>query len=92
MRLKVNLKERDERCHVCFMDDVARVQVKLRDVQKVTISDIEPYTGAYATHPTFEPQIFPTAQKYMFGDFTVHEIAVNIVENPTGGNTVYIGR
>ncbi len=51
----------------------------------------EEYTGAYEIAPTFNEQTMPTKHKVLSEDITVKPIAVIVVSNPSGGNTVYIG-
>ena len=56
----------------------------------VNISSIAPYTGAYEADALFTEQVFPTRNKRMTDDFTVH--AINYTEAPNDwGTTVTIG-
>ena len=49
-----------------------------------------PYEGAYEADALFREQLFPTANKRMLQDFTVH--AINYTEAPNEyGTTVTIG-
>jgi len=53
----------------------------------------ETYDGAYHAESLIEaPQVFPTKDKLMKDDFTVDEVTVFKVSNPTGGWTYYIGK
>lgn len=52
--------------------------------------EIPPYEGAYEANALFREQTFPTKQKRMLDDFTVH--AINYTEAPNDfGTTVTIG-
>ena len=56
----------------------------------VNISSVTPYTGAYEADALFTEQVFPTRNKRMTDDFTVH--AINYTEAPNDwGTTVTIG-
>ena len=52
---------------------------------------IQEYEGEYIVEPTFSVQTLETAGKKMTDDLTVNRIAVNSVENLSGGLTVTIG-
>ena len=52
---------------------------------------IDWYTGSYEVTPTFFEQTLPTEDKTMREDVAVHAIPVEVVTNPSGGNTVTIG-
>lgn len=66
-------------------------------LEKVTVKtdiiggNVEEYKGDYEVIPTFEKQTLETARKVMREDVTVKEIAVTVVSNSSGGNTVIIG-
>lgn len=54
-------------------------------------NDADVYTGDYIIDPRFETQTLQTKNKWMHEDVTINEIAVSSVQNPQGGNTVWIG-
>ena len=49
------------------------------------------YAGPYVVTPTFSDQTLETNNKLMTSDVEVEAIYVSVVQNPAGGNTVYIG-
>lgn len=49
------------------------------------------YDGDYVVDPRFVSQTLETQGKVMRDDVTVNEIAVSAVQNPQGGNTIWIG-
>lgn len=51
----------------------------------------EYYHGSYLVVPKFEDQVLNTDEKLMKDNFTVKEIPVAKVHNPSGGYTVTIG-
>ena len=50
-----------------------------------------PYSGAYTVTPQWQEQTLETANRVMTDNVTVEKIYINSAENPSGGNTVYIG-
>lgn len=56
---------------------------------KITGGDV--YTGDYVVDPKFVQQTLATRDKLMLEDVTVNEIAVASVQNPQGGQTIWIG-
>lgn len=57
---------------------------------KIITSEYPDYEGAYAADARFFEQVFPTNQRVMHDDFTVH--AINYTEAPNQyGTTVTIG-
>lgn len=73
------------------VDDDEAYEVDLDTVIKVEYITGDMYNGPYVVDPEFEEQILATRNKTMSDDVTVHRIDVSTVENPAGGNTVYIG-
>lgn len=73
------------------IDDGASYDVELDTVINVITITGDEYEGPYIVDPTFEQQMLATRNKTMRDDVTVHRIDVSSVENPAGGNTVYIG-
>ena len=53
--------------------------------------DVVEYEGDYEVTPKFEAQTLETASKVMLDDVTVKEIALTVVSNESGGNTIVIG-
>lgn len=51
----------------------------------------EVYTGSYVVEPDWEEQTLNTRNKIMHDNVTVEGIYLASVQNPSGGNTVYIG-
>lgn len=49
------------------------------------------YDGDYVVDPRFVSQTLETQGKVMRDDVTINEIAVSAVQNPQGGNTIWIG-
>ena len=49
------------------------------------------YDGEYTVTPDWEAQTLATQNKVMHSDVTVEAIYLNSAQNPSGGNTVYIG-
>ena len=49
------------------------------------------YEGSYEVDPRKIQQILETANKSMENDVVINPIFYSEVENPAGGNTVYIG-
>lgn len=74
-----------------IVDDGDEYDVELDTVIKVVTITGDMYGGPYVVDPEFEEQILATRNKTMSDDVTVHRIDVSTVENPAGGNTVYIG-
>lgn len=91
MKLNVRMKEQDIRCRVRMTDTSFMLPLRIKDVQTITRTDAERYTGEYTVYSTFEDQVLPTANRYCTDNITVNAIAVSTVSNPFGGNTVYIG-
>ena len=56
------------------------------------IGHIDWYEGEYEVDPRFVEQNLDTQNKGMHRDVEVHAIRVAAVENPQGGNTVWIGK
>ena len=54
-------------------------------------SDYEDYEGEYHVTPDWDPQVLETENKVMRANVEVDGIYINSVQNPAGGNTVYIG-
>lgn len=54
-------------------------------------ANYEVYTGDYEVDPRFTSQTLETQSKLMADNVTINEIAVSTVQNPQGGNTVWIG-
>lgn len=72
---------------VSFRDDT-KFEIDFGETREIIPS---PYEGEYEADPSFEEQIFRTAQKTMASDFKVNAIEVSRVSNPFGGKTIYIG-
>ena len=51
----------------------------------------EPYDGPYTVTPDFETQELATKDRLLKDNVTVDPIAVARVENPAGGQTIFIG-
>lgn len=49
------------------------------------------YEGSYTIKPKVEAIILPTKDRSMTKDLTITQIPYEMVENPSGGNTVIIG-
>ena len=49
------------------------------------------YDGEYTVTPDWEAQTLATQDRVMHSDVTVEAIYLNSAQNPSGGNTVYIG-
>lgn len=49
------------------------------------------YDGEYTIAPDWEAQTLATQNTVMHSDVTVGAIYLNSAQNPSGGNTVYIG-
>ena len=54
-------------------------------------SEYPDYDGDYTIAPDWEAQTLATRNKVMHSDVTVEAIYLNSAQNPSGGNTVYIG-
>ena len=54
-------------------------------------SDYPDYDGEYTVTPDWDSQTLATNNKVMHSDVTVEAIYLNSAQNPSGGNTVYIG-
>lgn len=54
-------------------------------------SEYPDYEGEYTVAPDWEAQTLATRNKVMHSDVTVEAIYLNSAQNPSGGNTVYIG-
>lgn len=54
-------------------------------------SEYPDYEGEYTVAPDWEAQTLATRNKVMHSDVTVGAIYLNSAQNPSGGNTVYIG-
>lgn len=54
-------------------------------------SEYPDYEGEYTVTPDWDAQTLATQNKVMHSDVTVEAIYLNSAQNPSGGNTVYIG-
>lgn len=54
-------------------------------------SEYDDYDGSYTVTPDWDPQTLETENKVMRANVEVDGIYINSVQNPAGGNTVYIG-
>lgn len=52
--------------------------------------EAERYEGLYEATPSWDEQVYPTADKVLFDDFTVHSIVKLEVPNIAGGLTLTI--
>ena len=59
--------------------------------QSVTVYQAAQYTGAYTVTPSVEGETLKTKNLIMTDDVTVNAIPYYQVENPSSGDTVYIG-
>lgn len=57
---------------------------------KVIDGEAGRYEGLYEATPSWDEQVYPTADKVLFDDFTVHSIVKLEVPNIAGGLTLTI--
>lgn len=74
-----------------FSDQLIEVEAGITTNVNHYHSDYPDYDGDYTIAPDWEAQTLATRNKVMHSDVTVEAIYLNSAQNPSGGNTVYIG-
>ena len=74
-----------------FSDQLIEVEAGITTNVNHYHSDYPDYDGDYTVTPDWEAQTLATRNTVMHSDVTVEAIYLNSAQNPSGGNTVYIG-
>ena len=79
MRINVLFRSGDSKIPVRFKEDKNRLNVKFKNVYKVSVIDAGiVYDGPYVVDPSQEVQILPTKQKFLRKDITVNEVLMGL--------------
>lgn len=91
MRFDVSFRQTDQRFSLTLSGDGKQFSASFRELQQVTVGDVERYQGPYEVTPAVSAQTLPTRAKVMSDDLEVKAIPFYEVSNLAGGDTAYIG-